>query len=84
MHFVHVNIWLMLEVVSKWAFMGRRKEGRFNYDTSTYGQNWEVCRDLTSTVSALDFSADALSLIFISSVLPNLRQNSRAWPYELS
>ena len=43
MHFVHVNIWLMLEVVSKWAFMGRRKEGRFNYDTSTYGQNWEVC-----------------------------------------
>ena len=65
MHFVHVNIWLMLEVVSKWAFMGRRKEGRFNYDTSTYGQNWEVCRDLTSTVSALlDFSADLLSLIF--------------------
>ena len=44
MHFIHVNIWLMMEVFSKWLFIGRRSEGRFNYDTSNYGQNWEVGR----------------------------------------
>jgi len=41
-HFLHVIVWLALEVASKWVFMGRRTEGRFNYDTSSYGQNWEL------------------------------------------
>ena len=41
-HFLHTCIWLTAEVSSKWFFMGKRREGRYNYDTSTYAQNWEL------------------------------------------
>ena len=33
--------WLTIEVSAKWIFMGRRQEGTFSWDTSTYSQNWE-------------------------------------------
>jgi hypothetical protein len=46
-HCLHVIIWLLIEVVSKWALMGQREEGRFNYDTSPYGQNWELYQILS-------------------------------------
>lgn len=41
-HFIHTVIWLFVEVSAKWGFMGERHEGRYNYDTSNYGQNWEL------------------------------------------
>jgi acetyltransferase-like isoleucine patch superfamily enzyme len=41
-HFFHSVIWLATEVIAKWIFIGQRKEGRYNYDTSTYAQNWEL------------------------------------------
>jgi acyl-CoA synthetase (AMP-forming)/AMP-acid ligase II/acetyltransferase-like isoleucine patch superfamily enzyme/acyl carrier protein len=47
-HFAHVVVWLVIDVTSKWMFMGRRKEGRYNYDTSNYAQRWELYQILTS------------------------------------
>jgi acetyltransferase-like isoleucine patch superfamily enzyme len=41
-HFIHVTVWLSIEVASKWGFMGRRQPGRFNWDTSDYCQRWEL------------------------------------------
>jgi acyl-CoA synthetase (AMP-forming)/AMP-acid ligase II/carbonic anhydrase/acetyltransferase-like protein (isoleucine patch superfamily) len=46
-HFFHVLVWLLVDITSKWAFMGRRKEGRYNYDTSSYAQRWELYQILT-------------------------------------
>ena len=34
--------WVMLEVGSKWAVIRRRTEGRYNWDSSSYGQRWEL------------------------------------------
>mmetsp|Transcript_10452 Transcript_10452/g.23095 ORF Transcript_10452/g.23095 Transcript_10452/m.23095 type:complete len:1809 (+) Transcript_10452:41-5467(+) len=48
MHAVYVFVWMAIEVVAKWSFMGQRKEGSHNWDQSNYSQNWEmyqmVCR----------------------------------------
>ena len=41
-HFGRVLLWLVIELSAKWAFMGRRKSGRYNYDTSSYAQRWEL------------------------------------------
>jgi hypothetical protein len=41
-HFISVVVWFQIEVLSKWAIMGQRKEGRYNYDCSSYCQNWEL------------------------------------------
>lgn len=40
-HAVRIVICLVIEIASKWILMGRRREGRYNWDTSSYGQNWE-------------------------------------------
>lgn len=37
-----VLLWLAVELGAKWAFLGRREEGRYNYDTSDYCQKWEL------------------------------------------
>lgn len=39
---VRVILWLLIELSAKWGIMGRRKVGRYNYDTSSYGQRWEL------------------------------------------
>jgi acyl-CoA synthetase (AMP-forming)/AMP-acid ligase II/acetyltransferase-like isoleucine patch superfamily enzyme len=39
---VRILLWLAVELGAKWGFMGRREEGRYNYDTSDYCQNWEL------------------------------------------
>jgi acetyltransferase-like isoleucine patch superfamily enzyme len=39
---IRTFVWLSVEVSSKWALMGRRQEGRYNYDQSSYAQNWEL------------------------------------------
>ncbi|CAB9519639.1 7a-methyl-1,5-dioxo-octahydro-1H-inden-4-yl [Seminavis robusta] len=41
-HLVRLFIWVGVELGAKWGFMGRRQEGRYNYDTSDYCQNWEL------------------------------------------
>jgi acyl-CoA synthetase (AMP-forming)/AMP-acid ligase II/acetyltransferase-like isoleucine patch superfamily enzyme/acyl carrier protein len=46
-HFLHVTVWLFIDFSSKWIFMGRRQEGRYNYDTSSYAQRWELYQILT-------------------------------------
>lgn len=42
MHFIRVMLWLVIELGAKWMFMGRRQPGRYNYDTSSYAQRWEL------------------------------------------
>lgn len=41
-HFVRVLLWLVIELSAKWIIMGRRQPGRYNYDTSSYAQRWEL------------------------------------------
>ena len=41
-HILHILIWLGFEVASKWILIGQREEGRYNWDTSTYNQRWEI------------------------------------------
>jgi acyl-CoA synthetase (AMP-forming)/AMP-acid ligase II/acetyltransferase-like isoleucine patch superfamily enzyme len=35
-------IWLAIDLGAKWSIMGRRQEGRYNYDLVPYGQRWEM------------------------------------------
>ena len=44
---LRVIIWVAVEVSAKWAFLGQRKQGRYNYDTSSYGQRWELYQIVT-------------------------------------
>jgi acetyltransferase-like isoleucine patch superfamily enzyme len=39
---IRVILWLCIELMAKWMLMGRRREGRYNYDTSSYAQRWEI------------------------------------------
>jgi hypothetical protein len=32
----------MIELTAEWTLMGRRQEGKHNYDESFYGQRWEL------------------------------------------
>jgi acetyltransferase-like isoleucine patch superfamily enzyme len=41
-HLLRVILWLVIELTAKWVFMGRRKEGVYNYDTCSYAQRWEL------------------------------------------
>jgi acetyltransferase-like isoleucine patch superfamily enzyme len=41
-HMIRVAMWLLIELTAKWSLMGRRKVGRYNYDTSSYAQRWEL------------------------------------------
>ena len=41
-HAIRVMICFAIEISAKWVFIGRRSEGRYNWDTSKYGQNWEL------------------------------------------
>jgi len=52
MHFIRVVLWLVIELSAKWIFMGRRKPGRYNYDTSSYAQRWELYQ-LTAKIRKL-------------------------------
>ncbi|KAL3925093.1 MAG: hypothetical protein SGILL_000632 [Bacillariaceae sp.] len=61
-HGIRIIFCFIVEITAKWAFMGHRSEGRYNWDTSNYGQNWELYQ-ITSTirklhrVTTLDFLA---------------------------
>ena len=41
-HAIRIVVWLSLEYCAKWSLVGRRQEGRYNYDTSDYAQRWEL------------------------------------------
>jgi acyl-CoA synthetase (AMP-forming)/AMP-acid ligase II/carbonic anhydrase/acetyltransferase-like protein (isoleucine patch superfamily) len=41
-HSLRCAIWLMIDLTAKWSLMGQRQEGRYNYDTSSYAQRWEL------------------------------------------
>jgi acyl-CoA synthetase (AMP-forming)/AMP-acid ligase II/acetyltransferase-like isoleucine patch superfamily enzyme len=41
-HIIRVAMWLTIELTAKWTLMGQRKVGRYNYDTSSYAQRWEI------------------------------------------
>ena len=34
--------WMGIDLAAKWSFMGQRREGRYNYDSSSYAQRWEL------------------------------------------
>lgn len=51
-HFARVIGWLIIELSAKWGIMGRRKPGRYNYDTSSYAQRWEIYQ-LTAKIRKL-------------------------------
>jgi len=59
-HFVSVAVWYGIEVLSKWSLLGKRQEGRYNYDESSYGQLWELYQIITkvrfsSRLNIMDF-----------------------------
>lgn len=35
-----------IDIVGKWFIIGRRKEGRFNWDSSSYNQRWQLHKQL--------------------------------------
>jgi acetyltransferase-like isoleucine patch superfamily enzyme len=37
-----IFIWVVVELTAKWTLIGKREEGRYNYDTSSYAQRWEI------------------------------------------
>ena len=41
-HHLRIILWVIIKMIVKWSIIGRRKEGRYNYDTSSYGQRWEL------------------------------------------
>jgi acyl-coenzyme A synthetase/AMP-(fatty) acid ligase/acetyltransferase-like isoleucine patch superfamily enzyme len=41
-NFVRVALWLVIELTAKWSLLGKRKAGRYNYDSSSYAQRWEI------------------------------------------
>jgi acetyltransferase-like isoleucine patch superfamily enzyme/acyl carrier protein len=59
-HLVHVGLWLIIELTAKWTLIGRRQEGQYNYDTSSYAQRWEFYQSIAkirnfNRMSFLDF-----------------------------
>ena len=57
---IRVALWVVIELTAKWSFIGRRKEGRYNYDISSYGQRWEAYQTIAhirkfSRLNFMDF-----------------------------
>jgi len=68
-HFIRILFCLILEIVGKWILMGRRTEGRYNWDTSSYNQDWEFYQILTRVrklhrATILDFLAGTPFLVW--------------------
>jgi len=39
---LYVCAWLAIELSAKWTIIGKRQEGRYNYDLCEYAQRWEL------------------------------------------
>jgi acyl-CoA synthetase (AMP-forming)/AMP-acid ligase II/acetyltransferase-like isoleucine patch superfamily enzyme len=68
-HAVRFLVCMIVEVCAKWLFLGRRKEGQFNWDKSPYGQNWEFYQVVTrirqfNRVSTLDLITGSPYLVW--------------------
>jgi acetyltransferase-like isoleucine patch superfamily enzyme len=42
LNILRILLWLAIELSAKWLLLGRRKVGRYNYDSSSYAQRWEL------------------------------------------
>ncbi|KAL3764325.1 hypothetical protein ACHAW5_008922 [Stephanodiscus triporus] len=47
-HLLRVVLWVVIELTAKWTLMGKRLEGRYNYDTSSYLQRWEIYQTIAN------------------------------------
>lgn len=47
-HLLRVILWIVMELTAKWTLMGKRLEGRYNYDTSSYLQRWELYQTIAN------------------------------------
>jgi len=61
-HAIRIGLCFAIEIAAKWLLMGKRMEGRYNWDTSTYGQRWELYQIVSQIrklhrVTTLDFIA---------------------------
>lgn len=45
---LRVVVWIAIELTAKWTLMGKRLEGRYNYDTSSYLQRWEIYQTIAN------------------------------------
>ncbi len=45
---LRVVLWIAIELTAKWTLMGKRLEGRYNYDTSSYLQRWEIYQTIAN------------------------------------
>lgn len=59
-NFFRVVMWVVIELTAKWTLIGRRVEGRYNYDTTSYAQRWEIYQMIAklrkfSRLNFLDF-----------------------------
>lgn len=59
-NFLRIFCWLVIELSAKWTLMGRRTVGRYNYDSTSYAQRWEIYQLIAkvrkfSRLSFLDF-----------------------------
>jgi acetyltransferase-like isoleucine patch superfamily enzyme len=85
-HAVRFILCMVAEVSAKWIFLGRRKEGQFNWDKSTYGQNWEFYQVITrirqlNKISTLDLIAGSPYLIwYFRSLGGNIGKNCCLYP----
>jgi hypothetical protein len=43
---VNACLVLTIDIVGKWVIIGKRKPGRYNWDTSSYNQRWELHKQL--------------------------------------
>jgi len=41
-HLARLLMWFVIELGAKWALIGKREEGVYNWDTSSYAQRWEI------------------------------------------
>lgn len=48
-HQLRIILWFIIELIVKWSIIGRRKEGQYNYDMSSYGQRWELYQIIVSS-----------------------------------
>jgi len=53
MHFLRLVGALIIELLAKWILMGRRRPGRYNYNTSSYAMRWEIYQ-LTAKIRKLN------------------------------
>ena len=64
-HLLRTILWVAIELIVKWIIIGRRKEGQYNYDTSSYGQRWEIYQIIISNGRKFGF-ADLNLMDFIN------------------